>query len=299
MGIKEFLIALREKPLFYIISGSDSELRQVYIDRFIEAHQGKPIYTESPQIGKQPRIIGKKPVYIIQDWESGLKKPKSEYMKVTFPTLLVYSKGELPESVKSVYKDKILLLEDVTGEQVSNRLKKIDLPDSVIKVLKEKTSGTQEALLLGKQVVSLSKDLGIDKQECFDVYFKQALKDRNLDEEPTQFLESLLSKDFNYVFQYLYENIGNELFVFGCLLNWLEDIIRYCSCKPGDYWEDGGLVSAKITPFKNSSVKKIPFLVWIRLYELGLHLMQSIKINEPDANSCLGVFVCRIIQTLG
>lgn len=298
MDIRSFLIALKDKPLFYVMFCEDSELRPIYVQRFVETHGGKAVYKEELQKGKQPRLIGKKPVYIIQDWEPGIKKPKVEYMKVNVPTLLLYTVKEPSESVKEVYKDRIVVIPEVTGEQATNLLSREGLSLNIIDALKEKTSGTQESILLGRQIISLSKELGISQQVCFDTYFLKALKDRNLDEEPTEFLQSILTKDFSYTFQYLAENTSNELFVFGCVLNWVEDIIRFCSCS-GDYWEDAGLVSAKYTPFKNSKVRKIPFIQWIRIYEFGLGLMQSIKINEPDPGSALGVFVCHIIQILG
>lgn len=298
MDIKSFLIALKDKPLFYVMFCSDAELRPIYVRKFIEAHDGKAIYKEELQTGKQPRLIGKKPVYIVQDWEPGIKKPKTDYMKVNVPTLLLYTQKEPTETVKEVYKDRIVVIPEVTGEQATNLLSKSGLSSKIIDILKEKTSGTQEAILLGKQVISLSEELGISQQKCFDTYFLKALKDRNLDEEPTEFLQSILTKNFNYTFQYLAENTSNELFVFGCVLNWIEDIIKFCSCN-GDYWNDAGLVSAKYTPFKNSNVRKIPFIQWIRIYEFGLRLMQSIKINEPDPSSVLEVFICYIIRILG
>ena len=104
--------------------------------------------------------------------------------------------------------------------------------------------------------------------------------------------------NYKLVFYYLYMQRGNELFVFAALLNWIEEIIKFCSCT-GDYWNDAGLVAAKYKLFQQARYNRIPFLQLIALYHTGLRSMQSIKINEADPASCLEVFVCHIIQTLG
>ena len=297
MDIRGFLKDLENKPLFYMMFCPDSELRPIYINKFAEAHQGKVVYREDPIIGKQPRTIGKKPVYVVVDWEQGLKKPKAEYMNTNVPMLVLYTSKEPSEQVAKVYGEHIVVIPPVTGEQAANLLSKLGLSTSIIDYLKEKTSGTQEAILLGKQVLSLANDLNMSVEECFDTYFKLGLKGRNVDEEPTEFLEGVLNKDFNYVFNYLLEQRGNEFFIFGCLLNWLEEVIRFCSCT-GDYWNDAGLVKARWAPFQAAKVNRVPFLKWIRLHERGLAHIQSTKINEPDPSSPLEVYVCRIIQTL-
>lgn len=297
MDIRGFLKDLENKTLCYVMFCPDSELRPIYVNKFVEAHAGKAVYREDPIIGKQPRIIGKKPVYIVTDWDQGLKKPKMEYLRTNVPMLLLYTTKEPSEQVKDVYGDHLVVIPPVTGEQAANLMLKLGLPIPIIDYLKEKTSGTQEAILLGKQVLSLSKELDLSLEDCFKQYFVPGLESRNADEEPTEFLSSILNKDFNYVFKYLLEQRGNELFVFGCLLNWIEEIIRFCSCN-GDYWNDAALVKAKWVPFKEAKVNRLPFLKWIRMHEFGLQSMQSIKINEPDPGSALEGFVCRIIQTL-
>lgn len=297
MDIKEFLQGLANKPMFIVMFCPDSELRPIYVNKFVDAHQGRLVYRDDLLGGKQPRVIGKKPVYVILDWEPGLKKPKLEYSKVTFPTLLLYTGKGPSESVKTVYGEHIVEIPPVTGEQATNLLSRLGLPFDIIDFLKAKTSGTQEAILLGKQVLSLSEELNLSVNDCFNSYFKLGLEGRNTDEEPTELLDSMLSRNYRYIFNYLLEQRGNELFVFGCILNWLEDLIKFCSCN-GDYWNDAGLVSAKYKPFKQAGVNRVPFIQWIKVYEFGLHMMHSIKINEPDPGSALEVFICRIIQTL-
>lgn len=297
MDIREFLMDLKtNNRLCYVMFCGDPDLRPIYIKKFTDKWDGKIIYREDLPEGKQPRMIGKKPIYVIQDWEKGIKKPKQEYCNVTYPTLLVYTEKEPAQPVKTAYKDCLVVIPPVTGEQATRQMQKTGVPDNIITVLKDKTSSVQEAMLLGKQMVELASELRIDINTCFQTYYYRALEHRNADEEPTEFLHSILSGDYNYVFNYLLEQRGNELFVFGCILNWLEEIIRYCSCS-GDYWNDANLVMAKVKDFKLKQVNKTPFLTWIRLYEKGLLLMQSIKINEPDPGSVLEVFVCYIIKT--
>ena len=75
MTIQNYLMRLKDKPKFYILFCKDSELRPIYINKFVEAHGGKPVYRTSMDIGKQPRQIGPKPVYIVMDWDTALKKP--------------------------------------------------------------------------------------------------------------------------------------------------------------------------------------------------------------------------------
>lgn len=299
MTIQNYLVRLKDKPKFYILFCKDAELRPIYITKFVEAHGGKPVYRDSMDIGKQPRQIGPKPVYIVVDWDTALKKPHRRIMNVSYPVLLVYTnKDEPSEAVQEAYKDHIVVVPPVTGEQASNLMRKQGVPDPVIDYLKEKTSSAQEAILLSKQLVELSEDLSLPIPECFERYFKKALVSRNIDEEPTEFLNALLTRQYGVAFSYTATQVGNELFVFAAVLNWLEDIIRFCSCN-GDYWNDAGLVAAKYKPFKQYGVSRIPFIKYIKLYELGLRLMQSIKINEPNPSIALEVFLCHIMQTLG
>lgn len=299
MDVREFLLELNtNKPKFFVMYCSESELRPIYINKFVEAHGGKLTYKESLDIGKQPRMIGKKPVYVIVDWEPGIKKPSSKYMNVNYPVLLVYTKkGEPSEAVKQAYPKNWVVIPEVTGEQATNLLKKEGIPPMIIEFLKEKTSGTQEAILLGKQCVELANDIGATVSNCFDMYYRKGLIDRNIDEEPTDFLQALLFDRYSSAFSYLLSQRGNELFVYAALLNWIEDIIKVCSCK-GNFWEDAGLVAAKYKPLQQVGVNRIPYTVWIRLYEEGLRSYQSIKINESDPGTALEVFVCRIIQTM-
>lgn len=298
MTIQDFLIDLKNKPKFYVMFCPDAELRPIYIQKFVDVHRGKPVYRDSIDIGKQPRQIGPKPVYIVIDWEPGLKKPHSRYMNTNYPILLVYTKKTEPtEAVKEAYKNHIVVIPEVTGEQATNLLRKQGIPEPLIDFLKDKTDSTQEAILLGKQCVNLANELNLPIQNCFDIYYRTALQGRNIDEEPTEFLESILKKQFTQVFEYLLSQRGNELFVYAALLNWIEDIIKFCSCN-GDYWNDAGLVAAKYKPFKLYGIHRIPFVKFIRLYGIGLKGMQSIKINESDPGTALEVFVCRIIQIL-
>lgn len=298
MTIQDFLRDLVNKPKFYVMFCPDAQLRPIYIKKFVDAHHGKPVYRESMDIGKQPRQIGPKPVYVIQDWESGLKKPHSRYMNVNYPVLLVYTKKTtLSEAVQEAYKGHIVVIPEVTGEQATNLLRKQGIPEPLIDYLKEKTDSTQEAILLGRQILELSTDLNITIQDCFDTYYRKALQGRNIDEEPTEFLDALLTRRFDLVFSYLLSQRGNELFVYASLLNWLEDMIRFCSCN-GDFWNDAGLVAAKYKPFRMANINRIPFIQLIRLYGEGLKSMQSVKINEPNPDIALEVFVCRIIQIL-
>ena len=143
----------------------------------------------------------------------------------------------------------------------------------------------------------MASDLELSLQDCFNQYYRNWLDGRNLDEEPTEFLNALLFGNQNIVFDYLRNQRGNELFIYASILNWLEDIIRFCSCE-GDYWNDAGLVAAKYKVFRSQGVSRKPFFIWIRLYESGLRSMQSIKINEADPSVALEVFICFIIQTL-
>lgn len=300
MIVKDFLDKLNttDKPKFIVMYCPESELRPVYIKKFVDAHGGKLTYKESLDIGKQPRMIGKKPVYVVVDWEPGIKKPSSKYMNVNYPVLLLYTKkGEPSESVKQAYKDNWIVIPPITGEQATKMLTKEGLPKPIIDFLKEKTAGTQEAILIGRQCVGLAKDLNITITDCFNKYYRKSLIYRNIDEEPTEFLNSILTRKYSTTFEYLSTQRGNELFVYAALLNWLEDIIKFCSCN-GQYWEDAGLVSARYKPLKQANVNRIPFIVWIRLYEKGLRSMQSIKINESDPGTALEVFVCCIIQTM-
>lgn len=298
MTIQDFLRDLGNKPKFYVMFCPDAELRPIYVQKFVQAHKGKPTYRDSIDIGKQPRQVGPKPVYIVIDWEPGLKKPHSKYMETNYPILLVYTKkGEPSEAVKEAYKDRIVVVPEVTGEQATNLLRRQGIPEPLIEFLKEKTDSTQEAILLGKQVVGLASELDISVQECFDNYYRQALLHRNIDEEPTEFLEAILKRQYSIIFKYLSSQRGNELFVYASILNWIEDMIKFCSCN-GDFWNDAGLVAAKYRPLKAANVSRIPFVKLIRLYGEGLRSMQSIKINEPDPSTALEVFVCRIIRTL-
>lgn len=298
MTIQDFLRDLANKPRFYVMFCPDTELRPIYINKFVQAHKGKPVYRDSVDIGKQPRQIGPKPVYIVLDWDQGLKKPSPRYMNTNYPVLLVYTKKTEPsDAVKEAYKNRIVVIPEVTGEQATNLLRKQGIPEPLIDFLKEKTDSTQEAILLGRQAVELSKELGLSVQDCFNVYYRKALENRNLDEEPTEFLEAILKKQASVVFSYLASQRGNELFIYASLLNWLEDMIKFCSCN-GDYWNDAGLVAARYKPFRAAGVSRIPFVQLMRLYEAGLVSMQSIKINESDPSSALEVFVCRIIRTL-
>lgn len=297
MDIKQFLQSLENKPMFIVMFCPDAELRPIYINKFVDAHQGKAVYREDLLVGKQPRTIGKKPVYVVVDWEPGLKKPKAEYAHTNVPTLLLYTSKDPTDVARAAYEQYLVIIPAVTGEQAKNLLLRLGLSDDIIDYLKDKTAGTQEAILLGKQVLSLSEELNLSPKQCFDFYFRKGLEGRNVDEEPTEFLESLLSRNYQYVFKYLLEQRGNELFVFGCILNWLDEVIRFCSCT-GEYWNDAGLVAAKYKPMKQASVSRVPFIKWIWIYEYGLSLMHSIKMNEPDPGSALEVFVCRIIRTL-
>lgn len=298
MTIQDFLRDLANKPRFYIMYCPDSELRPIYIKKFVEAHNGKQVNRETMDIGKQPRQIGPKPVYVVTDWDDPHKKPSHKYLNVNYPVLLVYTKYDEPtEAVKEVFEGHIVVIPKVTGTQVTTLLKKQGVPEPIINFLKEKTSSSQESILLGKQLMALSKELNLMPQDCFELYYKKALVGRNIDEEPTEFLMSILERKYQITFEYLASQRGNELFVYASLLNWLEDMIKFCSCN-GDFWNDAGLVAAKYNPFKQARVSKIPYVVLVRLYEEGLRSMQSIKINEPDPSTALEVFVCRIIQTL-
>lgn len=298
MNVKEFLECLQSKPKFFVMFCPDSSLKPVYIDLFVKAHGGKLTFKESLESGKQPRLIGAKPVYVVTDWDPGLKKPSHKYMNVTFPTLLLYTKkGEPSQAVLDAYKNQVVVIPPVTGEQATSLLKKQGLPEPIIEFLKEHTDSTQEAMLLGKQAVELSAELQLSIGDCFDQYFRNSLIGRNLDEEPTEFLESIANKQYRTTFLYLYGQRGNELFVYAALLNWIEEIIRFCSCT-GDYWNDAGLIAAKYNLFKRAGYVKIPFLKLIHLYNQGVQSMQSIKLNESDPATALEVFVCCAIQTL-
>ena len=56
MDIKSFLIALKDKPLFYVMFCSDAELRPIYVRKFIEAHDGKAIYKEEDNKKVQEKV---------------------------------------------------------------------------------------------------------------------------------------------------------------------------------------------------------------------------------------------------
>lgn len=300
MTLIEFLKVLKEdKPKFIIMYCGDADLRKVYINKFVAVHGGKPVYKETIDAGKQPRVIGVKPVFIITDCDEPIKKPSEHYKSVKYPTLLLYTGKKKPtKAVEDVYNDCMVVIPEVTGEQATSLLRKIGLPDDIIDYLKDKTGSVQEAILLGRQLVELSKDLALDLESCFDIYYRPNLVNRNLDEEPTEFLNAILQRKYNDVFEYLNGQHGNELFIYASLLNWLEDIIKFCSCND-DYWNDAGLVAAKYRPLQAANVQRVPYLTLINLYEQGLRSMQSIKINEADPSSALEVFVCYIIQILG
>lgn len=298
MSVQAFLTALADKPKFYILICPDSELRSVYIKLFTEAHGGKPVYRDTVDIGKQPRTIGPKPVYIVLDYEPVLKKPSAAYKETSYPVLVLFTKEKtISTAMEEVYADCLAEIPSITGEQATAALRKNNVPEYMIEYLKAKTSTTQEAILVGKQLMSLATELGIPAQQCLDLYFRKALDGRNEDEEPTEFLQGILTRNYQTVFYYLQAQLGNELFVFSCLLNWIQDMIKFCSCG-GQYWEEGGLVAAKYNPFKQAKIIRIPFIKLVRLHEFGLKTMQSIKLNEPDPSAALEVFVCRIIQTL-
>lgn len=299
MTVNDFIVKAQAGLHFCVMFCPDSELKSVYIKLFAAGHKGKLTYKESLDFGKQPRQIGPAPVYIIEDWEQGLKKPSAKYMDTKFPVLLVYATRKSPsQAVQEAYGDNIIIIPEVTGAQVTTNLKKLNLPVSIIDFVKEKTDTAQEAILTGRSIVSLAQDLSISVEECFQSYFEKWLVGRNLGEEPTEFLNSILNKHYGEVFSYLYAQRGNELFVFASVLNWLEDMIKFCSCTGNNYWEEAGLVAARYKPFQVAGVKRIPFVQLINLYEYGLKAMQSIKINEADPASALEVFVCRIIQKL-
>lgn len=298
MSVQEFLKALPSKPMFYILVCPDAELRSVYIKLFSEAHKGKVTYKDTVDIGRQPRTIGLKPVYVVLDFDPVLKKPSNSYIKTTNPVLVLFTKERaLSQEVLETYEGHIAVIPEVTGEQASGALRKIGVPEVMIEYLKAKTSSTQEAILMGKQLVSLAHDLDIPVQQCLDRYFRTALDSRNEDEEPTDFLRSILQRNYQAVFYYTLMQRGNELFVFAALLNWIQDMIKFCSCN-GQYWEEGGLVAAKYNPFKQAGIINIPFSKLIKLHEAGLAAMHSIKLNEPDPGTALEVFICRVIRTL-
>ena len=292
------LIKTGEKPKFMVLFCPDSCLKRTYIDLFVNAHHGKPVYRESLEGSKQPRQIGVKPVYVVVDWDQGLKKPSHKYMNVSAPTLLFYTKkGEPSSAVLEAYGDYVTVVPPVTGEQVTNILLRDAIPEPIIEFFKGHTDNVSEALLLGKQLSELAPELNMDISACFDTYFKPHLINRNQDEEPTEFLESIANRDYKTTFSYLAGQRGNELFVYAAVLNWLEDIIKYCSCT-GDYWNDAGLVAAKYNVFKRANYARIPFLKLIHLYGEGVRSMQSIKLNESDPATALEAFVICVIQTL-
>lgn len=298
MTVQEYLVCLnKEKPLFMTMYCDDPELRPIYVNMFVKTHGGVIVNRDSLELGKQPRMIGKKPVYIVTDWEPGRKNPKPSYSHTHVPVLLLYTSGKPTAAQLEAYNNKVVEIPPVTGAQVTTMLTKAGLDEGLIEYIKSKTDTTREALLIGKQVAELAKDLGMAINDCFNTYFANSLKNRNIDEEPTEFLDSLLTGRANVCFEYLASQVGNEFFVFASILNWLEDIIKFCSCE-GDYWNNARLVAARYKPFRDANLQRIPFSNWVRLYEDGLRIMQSIKINQPDPNACLEVFVCHIIRIL-
>jgi len=297
MTIPEYLKAVGEKKLFFVLYCEDTDLRAVYVKKFLEAHNGIPAIRESLDLGKQPRQIGKKPVYLVMNWEPGRRAPKHSHAKVNVPVMLIYTSGKPTQAQIDAYGDCVVEIPPVTGAQVTTLLKKQGLTDSIIDYLKEKTDTTQEALLIGKQISELSSDLSQPVEETFKAYFYNSLKNRNIDEEPTEFLQGILRGDATLCFDYIASQVGNEFFVFASLLNWIEDIIRFCSCN-GDYWNDAGLVAIKYRPFKDANLSRIPYIKWIQLYQDGLSILQSLKINQPSPSTSLEVFLCHIIRTL-
>lgn len=298
MTVQEYLNR-KESLKFCVMFCPDAELRSVYINIFSQAHKGKVTYRETLDFGKQPRQIGAPPVYVLLDWEPGIKKPSAKYKQNKFPVLLMYTTNKEPsQAVKDAYGDAVVVIPPITGAQVTTKLSRSGLSAEIIDYIKAKTDTAQAAILIGTQIVDLAHDLNMSNEDCFARYYQPWLSSQNIDEEPTEFLNALLTKDYQTVFSYISTQRGNELFVFASILNWLEDLIKYCACTGTNYWEEAGLVAARYKPFQAARVKRIPFVQLVHLYEYGLYALQSIKLNESDPTSALEVFVCRIIQRL-
>lgn len=299
MTIKDYLDILHSdnKPSYFIICSTDSELRNIYVDRFCKAHNCKPHYVESIDFKNKTRCLATREVLILTDYKPVVETPKIEYSSTNKLIIYLYTNPKwITKEVDKFYNGNTVIIPEITKLQAENILYRKEIDQEIIDYLLENVSNPTEIRLYGLQVKTLAAELDMSQTECFNVYFKPHLKSE-ISEEPTPFLNAILNSNYTFVFDYLSQQRGNEFYVYSGLFRWLENILRFVACER-DYWHKGGLVKAVYGDFQNKGLERIPWITWIHLYEVGIKIREQIKLTERDALSGLEVYVCYIIQTL-
>lgn len=299
MTIQEYLNVLDsgELPNYFIICSTDTELRLVYLKLFCEAYDCKYKYVDNIEFKNRTRVLGKTEVLVLTDFKPVLEKPHEMYKEYSRPVVYLYTNPKgITKDIEKFYDERVLIISEITREQAENILLKKGLAEPAIQYFCENISNPTYVRRYGLQMLALCKDLNMDQQTCFETYFKEQVR-AELSEDPEPFFRAILSKDFNFVYEYIEQQSGNEFYVYAAIFRWFENLLRFLASK-GDYWNKGGLVKAVYSQYQNNNWNNITYIDILQLYHTGIEYRDAIKNTERDPLTALEVYLCCIIHCL-
>lgn len=299
MTIQEYLniIDSGNPPNYFIICSTDTELRLVYLKEFCAAHNCGYRHAENIDFKNRTRVLGKPEVLVLTDFKPILEKPQDMFKEYTRPVVYMYTnlKG-ITKEIKKFYDDRVLIISEITKEQAENILLKAGLAEPAIQYFSENISSPTVMRRVGLQMLELCKDMNLNQQQCFETYFKDQYR-AELSENPEPFFNAILRKDFDFVFEYLEQQSGNEFYVYASIFRWLENLLRFLASR-GDYWNKGGLVKAVYSQYQPYNWGGMSYVEIMHLYDKGIEYRDAIKNTERDPLTALEVYVCYIIHSL-
>lgn len=299
MTIQEYLKVLDsgELPNYFIICSTDTELRLVYLKLFCEAYNCNYKYVDNIEFKNRTRVLGKTEVLVLTDFKPVIEKPHEMYKEYSRPIVYMYTSPKgITTEIEKFYDNRVLVVSEITREQAENILLKKGLAEPAIQYFCENISNPTYVRRYGLQMLALCKDLNMDQQTCFETYYKEQVR-ADISEEPEPFFKAILTKDLDFVCEYLKQQSGNEFYVYAAIFRWLENLLRFLASK-GDYWNKGGLVKAVYSQYQNNNWSNITYLDIIRLYDMGIEYRDTIKSTERDPLTALEVYTCCITQCL-
>lgn len=299
MTIQEYLnvIDSGNVPNYFIICSTDTELRLVYLKEFCAAHKCGYRHVENIDFKNRTRVLSKPEVQVLTDFKPILDKPQELYKEYTRPVVYMFTNPKgITKEIEKFYDDQVLIISEITREQAENILLKAGLAEPAIQYFSENITSPTIMRRVGLQMLELCKDMNMNQQQCFETYFKEQYR-ADISENPEPFFNAILTKDFNFVFDYLEQQRGNEFYVYASIFRWLENLLRFLA-SGGDYWNKGGLVKAVYSTYQKYNWSGLPYVEIMHLYDRGIQHRATIKTTERDPLTALEGYICYIIHSL-